>query len=365
MDIRAITFDDILLRPQYSKIQSRAEVSTSVTDKTGKLSLALPIISANMDTVTEHEMANWIHSQGGLGALHRFMSVEANLKEYKASPKETIVSVGTNPKEMERAEALVNAGATNICVDVAHGHAEYVKTMIKALRDKFGSSICIIAGNVATKEGAQFLADAGADIIKVGIGGGSVCTTRIKTGFGVPTLASIIECANVDRSLIADGGIRTPGDIVKALACGADFVMLGSMLSGTHYTPGLITGQEPNYGYKDEEGSHGRSHAVSVITGYDYSKARKSYRGMSSKDVADQHLGGLTWQRTDEGVSTTVPYKDKEKSEYIIQDIRGGLRSGLTYSGVNNIVDLQKYVNYHLISEASKTESLPHKLLGS
>ena len=195
---------------------------------------------------------------------------------------------------------------------------------------------CILAGNVATYAGADYLASCGADIIKVGIGGGSVCSTRIKTGFGVPTLTSVKECARVDRSIVADGGVKAPGDIVKALAFGADFVMLGSMFSGTGVTPGK------------------------VITKEDGTQV-KAYRGMASREAQDDFMGHMPDWKTAEGVATEVPYREVE--EAIVADIIGGLRSGLTYGGSANIRELQRKLNYTTITPAARVESLPHKTL--
>jgi IMP dehydrogenase len=332
----AITFDDVLLVPAYNHHESRRIVDTGMTDKTGKLRLELPLLTANMDTITEDAMADFIGGHGGMGVLHRFCTVEENLAMFQRCKLPVFCSVGTSEKEMERVEALRDAGAQYFCVDVAHGHAKYVGKMIKRMRQMLPNE-CIMAGNVATYAGADYLASVKADIVKVGIGPGSVCTTRIKTGFGVPQLTAIQECARADRSIVADGGIRTPGDIVKALAFGADFVMLGGMLAGTRPTPG-----DP---VLDAEGR----------------PAFKTYRGMASKEAADDHLGGLTGWKTAEGVATKVPYREDE--EEILADIVGGLRSGLTYAGANTIRELQRKLNYMIVSPAARVESLPHKTL--
>ena len=332
----AITFDDVLLIPAYNHHESRRIVDTGMTDKTGKLKLELPVMTANMDTVTECGMADFIGAKGGIGVLHRFCSVEENLAMFKRCSFPVFVSVGTAEAEMERVEALKGAGAEYFCVDVAHGHAKYVGKMVKRMREILPNA-CIMAGNVATYAGADYLASVKADIVKVGIGPGSVCTTRMKTGFGVPQLTAILECARADRSIVADGGIRTPGDIVKALAFGADFVMVGGMLAGTRPTPG-----EP---IRDGGGT----------------PTHKIYRGMASKEAAEDHLGGLTGWKTSEGVTIKVPYREDEDD--IIADIVGGLRSGLTYAGANTIRELQRKLNYVFISQASRIESLPHKML--
>lgn len=331
----ALTYDDVLLVPSYNHYESRKEVSIVSTDKSGKLTLDLPIMTANMDTISEHEMATFIGSKGGMAFLHRFMSIDENVAQYKKSPTKTVISIGTSEFEMERAKTLFEFGARYFCVDVAHAHAHYVGKTLKNLRTLLGKEVCLIAGNVATYAGADYLASCGADIIKVGIGGGSVCTTRIKTGFGVPNLTAIRECSKIDRSLIADGGIRTAGDIVKALAFGADFVMIGSMLSGTRPTPGAII---------EKDG-----------------KKCKQYRGMASKEVMDDHRGGVAEWKTAEGVATYVPYREDE--ENIIADIIGGLRSGLTYAGSKDIKELQRKLNYVQVTTAGRIESLPHKIL--
>jgi IMP dehydrogenase len=267
--------------------------------------------------------------------LHRFLTIENNIKQYSACVGQVFVSIGCTKAELERAEALRDAGADYFCVDVAHAHAKYVGKTLKGLRQLLGSR-CIMAGNVATYAGADYLASCGADIIKAGIGGGSVCSTRIKNGFGVPMLTCIQDCARADRSIVADGGLRASGDIVKALAFGADFVMIGGMLAGTEATPGK------------------------VITKKDGTKI-KYYRGMASKEAQEDFLGQLQEWKTAEGVSTEVPYR--EQQEHIIADIIGGLRSGLTYAGADTISELQRKLNYVLVTQAGRIESLPHKLL--
>ncbi|NUM89033.1 MAG: guanosine monophosphate reductase [Bdellovibrionales bacterium] len=333
--MQAITYDDVLLVPNYNGHESRRHVDISSADKTGKLRLDLPVLTANMDSVTESAMARFIAEKGGMGVLHRFMSVERNVEEYRAAQGRAFVSVGTTDAELERAEALRDAGATLFCVDVAHAHAKYVGKMIKRLREMLPNG-CILAGNVATYAGADYLAACGADIIKVGIGGGSVCTTRIKTGFGVPNLTAIRECAKIDRSIIADGGIRTAGDVVKALAFGADFVMIGGMLAGTRPTPGKVI---------DRPGG----------------RKVKQYRGMASFEAQNDFMGGVPEWKTAEGVAVDVAYREDE--EAIVADIVGGLRSGLTYGGAATIRELQRKASWVLVTQAGRIESTAHKAL--
>jgi IMP dehydrogenase len=334
MTNQAITFDDVLLVPAYNHHESRRVVDTTSMDRTGKLSLSLPVISSNMDTITESTMANFMSSKGGMGALHRFMSIEDNIKDFKKCSGKVFVSIGCTDAELQRAEALRDAGADYFCVDVAHAHAKYVGKTLKSLRQLLADR-CIMAGNVATYAGADYLASCGADIIKAGIGGGSVCSTRIKTGFGIPMLTCIQDCARSDRSIVADGGIKTSGDIVKALAFGADFVMIGGMLAGTSPTPGEYIVKE------------------------DGSKIKR-YRGMASKEAQEDFLGQMHEWKTAEGVATEVAYKDNPDA--IIADIVGGLRSGLTYAGADTISELQRKLNYVVVTQAGRIESLPHKL---
>ena len=334
----AITYDDVLLVPSYNHWESRKIVDISMIDKTGKLHVKLPVMTANMDTVTETAMADFIGDKGGIGVMHRFMAIEENIEMFKSCAHPTFVSLGCSSGDIARAEALRDAGADLFCIDVAHAHARYVGKTLKKVRAMLGKEACIMAGNVATYAGADYLASLSADIIKVGIGGGAVCTTRIKTGFGVPNLTAIRNSARVDRSIVADGGIRSPGDIVKALAFGADFVMIGSMLAGTRPTPGPVV---------KRTNEHGQEVRV------------KSYRGMASSEVQDDYHGGMAGWKTAEGVSVDVPFRENE--EAVIADIIGGLRSGLTYGGADTIRELQRKLDYIRITPAGRHESLPHR----
>jgi len=327
--MRALTYDDVLLVPLYNHHDSRRDVDISMVDKSNKLHLNLPIMSSNMDTITESEMAIALSRRGGVGVLHRFMSFEKNIEEFKKCSEHgsVFVSVGCTRLELERAEALYSAGAEYFCVDVAHAHSKYVGKTLSILREKFSDNCCIMAGNVCSYAGADFLVSKGADIVKVGIGPGSVCTTRIKTGFGVPQLTAIQECQRINRSIVADGGIRFPGDVVKALAFGADFVMIGGMFAGTSETPTI--------------------------------KGNKIYRGMASKEAAEDFFGGLPEWRTAEGVLVEV--KPKGSVNLVIDDIVGGLRSGLTYGGSLDIRELQRKLDYVRITKNGLIESQAHK----
>lgn len=335
---RGVTFDDVILVPGYNGVRSRQAVSTDAV--LGRATLRIPVISANMDSVTGAEMAMTMAKLGGLGILHRFMSIEDNIAEFhKARVAGPVgVSIGVTGDSLPRAEALVAAGAEIICVDVAHGHSKMMNQTVRALREKFADNICIIAGNVATYAGADYLAAAGADVIKVGIGPGSVCTTRIKTGFGVPQLTAILDCRKVDRPLIADGGIRFPGDAVKALAAGAAYVMLGGLLAGTEETPGEKVLR------KDASGD------VWV----------KKFRGMASREAQEEYMGTMADWKTAEGIAIEVPLRGSATA--VIADLMGGIRSGLTYCGATDIKGLQRKAQFMEISKASLDEGTPHGL---
>lgn len=337
-NFRGLTFDDVILVPGYNGIKSRQNVTTSV-ELFGK-TFGIPLISSNMDTVTETEMANAMTELGGMAILHRFVTIDQNVKMFQSlkNKDKVAVSIGIGKDGLERAEALIGVGATMICVDVAHGHSKEVNRSIKTLRESHGNNVLIIAGNVATYAGADYLAAAGADVIKVGIGSGSVCSTRIKTGFGVPQLSALQDCRKVDRVIISDGGTRYPSDAVKALAAGADFVMLGGMLAGTDETPGVKIEAELN--------------GKKVMF--------KRFRGMASKEAQEDFMGGMSDWKTAEGVSIDVICKGPMKN--IIQDIMGGVRSGMTYCGALTIKDLQRKVQFMEITHAGRIEGTPHAM---
>lgn len=313
MTRETICFDDVLLEPQYSDIDSRTEVSLeSYLD--WALSFSLPVISSPMDTITEADMAKAMGKAGGFGIIHRYNSIQEQVEmieeAIKSGTRIVGAAVGVTGAFQTRARRAINAGAKVICIDVAHGHHALMEMAIKSVRREIGSAtIHIMAGNVATREAFDDLAKWGADSIRVGIGGGSICSTRLVTGHGVPTFQSVLDCSNseYDAKIIADGGIRTTGDMVKAFGAGADFVMIGSMLAGVNETPGDI--------FKDSDG-----------------KKYKVYRGMASRAAQERWRGNAT---TPEGVSTTIPYKGCAKD--VLDNIKGGICSGLSYSGARNL----------------------------
>jgi IMP dehydrogenase len=329
----ALTYDDVLLAPQYSDIRSRSTIS--ITSRLGSYELELPIIASPMDTVTASPMAAAMHTCGGMGVIHRYNSIEIQCEHVASLPPGAMVgaAIGTSGDYLERATALVNTGVTLLCIDVAHGHHILMKEALRKLRVTLGNKVHIMAGNVATVEGYNDLVDWGADSVRCNIGGGSICSTRTQTGHGVPGLQTIIDCARPRREapIIADGGIRNSGDVVKALAAGADFVMLGSLLSGTDETPGdIITTRRGKF---------------------------KSYRGMASKDAQ------IAWRgRTSslEGIATRVPCKGPVAD--ILQDLARGIRSGLSYSGARSISELQTKARFIRQTAGGQTESSTHIL---
>jgi len=333
---RGLTFNDVLLVPQRSDIRSRRQPDLK-TRLTKTLTLDKPFISANMDTVTEAPMAIAMSEQGALGILHRFMSIAdqvAQIEQIKTSGARLIAaSIGVNQDFQDRARALVSAGVQLITIDIAHGHSVQMLETLKWLKDTF-SDLQVIAGNVATPAACLDLIEAGADAIKVGIGPGSMCTTRVITGCGVPQLTAVAMCSEAAREhgvpVIADGGIRTSGDIVKALAAGAETVMLGSILSGTLETPGPIR--------------HGK----------------KEYRGMASKAAQVSWRGEVPEGMAPEGESRLVPIKGHVSD--VVNELSGGLRSGMSYLNATTINELQQNARFMEMSGMGYHESKAHGL---
>jgi len=328
----SLSFDDVLLEPKYSDIESRGQIDIG-NHLSETAYLELPVISSPMDTVTEDEMSWTMCDEGGLGVLHRYNTIEEQVALVKKRRCFTAAAIGVTGEYEERACALVDAGVRYLCLDVAHGHHILVKNALKTLRDVFGSEAHLMAGNVATLEAFNDLADWGADSIRVGIGGGSICSTRINTGHGVPTFQSIHDCSYSDRDakLIADGGIKNSGDIVKALAAGADFVMLGSVLAGTDESPGEI-----------------------FTSG---NKKYKVYRGMASRSAQMDWRGQSS---SPEGISTTIPYKGPVAD--ILRDIAGNVRSGFSYTGARDLREFQSRATFLQQTPAGQHESSTHIL---
>ena len=289
-----------------------------------------------MDTVTEVSMASAVGMSGGLGILHRYNTIEAQCQmalELWDLPC-LAAAIGVTGDYLERATQLARSGVRVICIDVAHGHHFLMERAIKTIRDTLDASVHIMAGNVATQEGYEALADWGADSVRCNVGGGSICSTRIQTGHGMPGLQTIFDCARSDRDvrIIADGGIRSSGDIVKALAAGADFVMLGSMLAGTEQSPGFV---------------------IEDTSGLQY----KIYRGMASKEAQVNWRGKYS---SNEGISTRIPYKGSV--EDVLRDLKNGITSGFSYTGARNIEELWGKAEFVRQTNAGLGESKTHIL---
>lgn len=339
---QALSFDDVLLVPQHSDVPSRQDPSLSLETKlTRNITIAHPVIATNMSTVTEHQMMSALGDTGSFAILHRFMSTEwylAQLVQFKQAiyqrdldARRAAISIGVKGEE-------INDGWLNdpvikvVVVDVAHGDSNAVVDTIKRVKKEY-PHIDVVGGNVATRDGFKRIVDAGADGVRVGIGGGSACTTRLVTGHGIPTLASIIDCAEVSHStgvpMIADGGIRNSGDIVKALAFGASAVCVGGMLAGTSRSPGAVI--------KLPDGEF------------------KEFFGMSSKAAQERYKGGKRRGVAEEGVEKLVPYKGETLE--VLGEVLGGVRSGLSYSGAFNIPQLRENFEYVVLTPGSMRES--------
>lgn len=334
---RAYTFDDVLLMPCRSAVQSRFQVDVE-TQFTKNFRIRLPVVAANMDTVSEADMCIAMNEIGGAAILHRFMTIEEQVSQIKRIKEKAgalgviAASVGVNQDSKERALACVQAGASILTVDIAHGHSESMIEMIQYLKKTF-PTIDVIGGNVATPKATEDLIAAGADAIKVGIGPGSMCTTRIITGVGMPQLSAIAICSAIARKsgvpIIADGGIKTSGDAMKALSAGASSVMLGGVLSGAIETPGEIV--------------HGK----------------KLYRGMASRSAQVSWRGGqLPEGMAPEGESTFVACKGPVRE--IVHEFVGGIRSGMSYLNARTIPEITEAAHFVEVSPNCLRENIAH-----
>jgi IMP dehydrogenase len=329
---KGLTFNDVLLMPRYSEIDSRLTPSLK-SRVTKNYHLDTPIISANMDTVTEYQMANKMHELGGLGILHRFMSVEEQINQLKQIKGLKAASIGVKDEGMRRADFLADFGVDILTIDIAHGNSVMMLEVLDYVKNKY-PKIDVIAGNVATFDGVRRLIEHGADAIKVGIGPGSMCTTRIVTGCGVPQLTALAICVQeaqrYDIPVIADGGIKNSGDMVKAFACGAETVMVGSLLSGCDETPGEIL------------------------------NGKKRYRGMASIEAQVVWKGSIAENISAEGESCFV--NSKGSVEKIVSQLCGGIRSGMTYLNAKSIQEIYSNATFMEMTNLGLIESQPHGL---
>ena len=342
----ALTFDDVLLLPRYSNIlPSEAEITL---DLTNSIKLQAPFLSSAMDTVTESKMAIAIAKSGGIGIIHRNLNIKKQSIEIKKVKKINLkvgAAIGTNIEDLIRAKSLIDSGVDLIVIDTAHGHSEKVlKTLLKV--KKINSKMPVCVGNIATGEAAKKLYNSGADIIKVGIGPGSICTTRMVAGIGVPQITAIMEVKEAlkgkNTKIISDGGIKFSGDIAKALAAGADAIMMGSIFAGTEESPGKKFKIKNKY-YKKYRGM-GSIGAMSAGSSNRY--FQKNYKD-KSKFVP-------------EGVDGRVEYKGKVSK--IIYQLKGGLKSSMGYIGAKKLNDIQKKAKFVKITKAGFYESMVHSV---
>ena len=342
----SLTFDDVSLVPQHSSVlPSETDTSCKLSDN---FNLQIPLMSSAMDTVTESKMAIAISKLGGIGVIHRNLSIEKQVMEIKKVKKNNYLvgaAIGVNPEDFERAEELFKVKTDLIVIDTAHGHTQKVLNMIRKIKKKL-KNCTLCAGNIATGKAAKFLADSGVDIVKVGIGPGSICTTRLVAGIGVPQLSAVLEVKkalkNYRTKIISDGGIKFSGDLAKAIAAGADAIMVGSLFSGTIESPGKIIKHK--------------------------GKLYKNFRGMGSVGAMAVGSADRYYQKKSKDVSKYVPegveglVKFKGSVVKIIYNLIGGLKSSMGYLGAKTIKDLQKKGEFVKITKAGFYESMVHNV---
>lgn len=330
---KAFTFDDVALVPQYNNIPSRTEPNLE-TWLTKSSKLGMPILASNMDTVISEELAEILIENGSMPIFHRFTDLETQIQWVKKFREKTYVSCGIKTAHLDDTRTLLDMGAAGVCIDVAHGHSEKMLRFIGEIK-----RLCpgkeVIAGNVCTAMAYHDLVNAGADAVKVGIGPGAACKTRVVTGFGVPQFSAIQECAEIAEKLriplIADGGIRSSRDLVLALAAGASTVMIGKLFALTHESAAIK---------RDENGI-----------------CKAKYRGQASKDFQMDYYGGLKEKTVAEGIDFWASVSGSARE--LVNELLGGLRSGMTYGGARNLKELQRKAEFVEVSFNYTTESHP------
>ena len=343
----ALTFDDVTMAPKYSEVLP-SEVNTT-TQLSKNLSIKIPLLSSAMDTVTESKMAIAIAKAGGIGVIHRNLDIKKQIDEIKKVKKKNLLvgaAVGAGPLELRRAAAILKEKVDLIVVDTAHGHSKKVAEIINVIKKNKTKKTTLCAGNIATAEAAKFLIKLGVDIVKVGIGPGSICTTRLVAGIGVPQLSAILEVKKgikrYKTKIISDGGIKYSGDIAKALSAGADAVMIGSLFAGSMETPGKLIKKN--------------------------GKLYKSFRGMGSVGAMNKGSADRYFQKKQKDSSKYVPegvegfVKYKGKVENIIYKLVGGLKSSMGYLGAKKIFNLKNKPNFVKITKAGFYESMVHNV---
>jgi len=343
----ALTFDDVTLAPKYSEVlPSQVDTSIKLTEI---LKLKIPLLSSAMDTVTESKMAIAIAKAGGLGIIHRNLEIKNQVSEIKKVKKQKLLvgaAVGAGPSEFKRIEAILKENIDMIVVDTAHAHTKKVSQIIKFIKKKKSKKTALCAGNIATPAAAKFLLKLGVDIIKVGIGPGSICTTRLVAGIGVPQLSAILSVRNGIKNknvkIISDGGIKYSGDLAKAFAAGADAVMIGSLFAGTDEAPGKIVKRN--------------------------GKFFKSFRGMGSVGAMNKGSADRYFQSKQKNISKYVPEGVEGYSKYkggvknIVYKLIGGLRSSMGYLGSKQIKYLRNKPQFVKITKAGFYESMVHNV---
>ena len=342
----ALTFDDVLLLPRFSEVlPSEVKISTKISET---IKLKVPFLSSAMDTVTESEMAIAMAKSGGIGIIHRNLSIPQQSKEVAKVKKNNFycgAAIGTNKDDIERVKSLIDKNIDLIVIDTAHGHSSKVLYTLSKIK-KISPQVPVCVGNIATGEAAKQLYNSGADIIKVGIGPGSICTTRMVAGVGVPQITAVMEVKKALKGkktkIISDGGIKFSGDIAKALAAGADAIMMGSIFAGTEESPGK------KFKIKN--------------------KFYKQYRGMGSIGAMSAGSSNRYFQKNykdkskfvPEGVDGRVEYKGKVSK--IIYQLKGGLKSSMGYIGAKTIEDIKKNAKFIKITKAGFYESMVHSV---